>query len=539
MAKKILSALLIIAMLTTLLAGCGGTQTQPEETKEVVSDATTQQTEEVKEPKEPVTIVYWYRNAVGEQEYTDQVEAKLNEILAATEGYEHITIDLHPCTRDYKQELTLGQASQAQIDLVSTAMLSLANEVEDGSIIPLDDLLAQNPEVTAELPEWLMEMGKVNGETYVVPNYQQASSQYYFVTPKEYMDLAGYTVEDFQKVFFKEDKTAEEVSNLFVDYLLKVREATGKETKWLDVMTESRFWINNGNIELSLNWFGYYYTNLETNALEFSSTNPQLIDAWKYQAEWYDKGYVHPDTATVDMESFRGANYLNDEALVGSFTSTVGSMETVSKSLSDAYGVEVVAIPVSDYVYIPREWGAGGVGVSATCEHPEEAMAVMALLFNSKYDEFYSTLCWGLEGVHYEKNADGTIKTLEFDGSQGGAETSYCYHKWTGGNTFNAWCNQSTSQELNDYVVNEINEGANTVASPYAGAPISIADFSTEQAQIIAVLDEYNDTLLKGVAGVERTEKLIEEFLNKLEAAGLSKVTESVNAQAKAFLEAK
>ncbi len=537
MKKRFLSALLCATMMASLVVGCGAKEEpaaeEPAATEEVAESETPE------EPKEPVTIAYWYRNAVGEQEYTDQVEAKLNEILASTEGYEHITIDLHPCTREYKQEVSLAQASGEQMDLLSLAMLDLATEVGDGSVIPLDDLIAQSPETVAELPEWLLKMGVVDGQTYYVPNYQQATQNYYYVTPQAYLDAAGYTVEDFQKVFFKEDKTAEEVAALFEDYCLKVREGTGKETKWIDSVAETRLWIDCTNIELSLNWAGYYYTDLDTNELKFSYTKPEIMNAWNEQAELYDKGLVHPDAATIDREAFHNANWLNDEAFIGVFTHGVGSMEMLSKSLSDSFGFEVVAIPASERLYVPREWAAGGVGISSTSEHPEEAMAVMTLLFNSKYEEFYNTLCWGLEGTHYEKNADGTIKTLEFDGAQGGAETTYCYHKWTGGNTFNAWCNQSSSEELNDYILNEMNEGPNTIASPIAGAPISIAEFETEKAQIIAVLEEYGNTFLWGAAGVDGTEKLVNEYMNKMEAAGLSKMTESVNEQVKAFLDAK
>ena len=142
---------------------------------------------------------------------------------------------------------------------------------------------------------------------------------------------------------------------------------------------------------------------------------------------------------------------------------------------------------------------------------------------------------YGLEGIHYEKNSDGTIKTLEFNGSQGNASTTYCYWKWVGGNTFNAWLNQSMTQEQEDYIKNEINENPDNAKSSLMGLVIDTAPVQTELAQVTSVCEEYRETLLAGAMG-SKTESYLQEYYTKLENAGLSKIIDEFNAQVKKFL---
>ena len=199
---------------------------------------------------------------------------------------------------------------------------------------------------------------------------------------------------------------------------------------------------------------------------------------------------------------------------------------------------EVVVFGVDDYNFVGLRNAAQGVGVSSTSENKEDAANFLALLYNSKYAEFYNTLCYGIEGIHYNVVGDGKIETTEFGGSQGGADTTYCYWKWVGGNTFNAWLNQSMTQEQEDYILHEINEGDNTVVCPLAGMIVDTKPIENELTQMQAIVAEYFDTLRYGSKGAD-TEAYMKEYLDKLEKAGLSTVLEELNAQADAFLSSK
>ena len=209
MAKKMLVALLCMCFGIGTLAGCGSEEVQHEETK--TSNVETKESESAidsseivkEEPKEPVTINYYYMNGVGEQQYTNQVEDVLNEILKGMEGYEHITIDLHP-SKDFATDFTLAQAAGEQIDLVATFGLDLNTLIPNGDFLPLDDLLENNPAVVSEYPDWLVDMGKMYGSQYVIPSYQQAANEMFVYMPVKYLDMyyskTGKTEEDIRKI---------------------------------------------------------------------------------------------------------------------------------------------------------------------------------------------------------------------------------------------------------------------------------------------------------------------------------------------------
>ena len=185
-------------------------------------------------------------------------------------------------------------------------------------------------------------------------------------------------------------------------------------------------------------------------------------------------------------------------------------------------------------IVLPPENAAGGVAIASNSAHPEEAAKVLALLFNGKYKQFYNTLCWGIEGVHYNKLGDDQIETLEFSGSQGGADTTYCYHKWRGGNTFNAWNNQALTEEQEQYLLHDLNEGDSTVTT-LSGFIFNKDDVQTKIEQCTAVSDEYRDTLGGGIKG-DDWEAYYEEYIGKMELAGVRDVIDAYNSQLNAYL---
>lgn len=89
--------------------------------------------------------------------------------------------------------------------------------------------------------------------------------------------------------------------------------------------------------------------------------------------------------------------------------------------------------------------------------------------------------------------------------------------------------------EQRDYILNEINEGDNTIKSPLLGMVLDTEPVANELAQIKSLHKEYIKSLSYGVYGKD-IDKYIDEFIAKLEAAGLQKVLDEFNAQATAYL---
>lgn len=522
--KKILALVLAVVMMVGICSACTKTPASSQTVSQAESKADVSSTAE---PKKPVTIRYYYANGAGIQSKTVDVQKKLNEMLAGMEGYEHISLELVPMT-DYKTNFTLDETAGKQIDLVATYGLDLSTCVDAGSFIDLKDILPKFPEIMKELPEWLIEMGKYNGTQYYVPSYQQAANGYFFIMPTAYLEAAKMTEADVRKVL--QSGTQDEKLDFCENYTKAVREGTGKQTKWLDngiILNRILYWVeyindNYGQLILREGADGPEYWPMTDNAKK----------TYERTAKWYQEGLIHPDIATIDTNNFNAENFMNDESFVYKFAEASASEQQVKDNQGWATDIPITVIQLSDHWYIGSKWAAGGNAIHSTCKNPDDAMAIVQLLMTKQGEEFYNTFIWGLEGVHWEwvDKADKRIKTLEFDGSQGRSDGTYTTWKWNVGNTFNAWKNQAVKDGQNEYILNEIHNGKNTVTSPMMGYTWDLSGVKDQIADVKAVTDEYIGGLQNGIYG-KNWEAKYDEYIAKLKAAGVQEILDTVTKQ--------
>lgn len=241
---------------------------------------------------------------------------------------------------------------------------------------------------------------------------------------------------------------------------------------------------------------------------------------------------------TVNFDSFKEQNMMSTDTnrYVYSFSNGTGSSEYLTEFLSQSYGFDVVSIQLSDY-YAPAAYAAGGDGVAIMCEHPEEALKVIECMNIERGKEIYNTVVYGIEGTHWEfvdKEAN-TINTFGYDGPQRGSDYLYSAHKWTMGNTFNAYLNQGCSEETTE-IAKEINESPTTIHSALAGISYDVTGISTQLEQITAIYTEYQQTLLNGSKGQDGWRAYYDEYVEKLQKAGLEEVLTEIQKQVDAFL---
>lgn len=522
--KKILALVLAVVMMVGICSACTKTPASSQTVSQAESKADVSSTAE---PKKPVTIRYYYSNYVGMQSKTKEVEAKLNEMLSKMEGYEHISMELVPLA-DGQTSFTLDETAGKQIDLVATYGLDFTTLADAGSFIDLKDILAKFPEISKELPEWLIEMGKYNGTQYYVPTYQQASNGMFIYFPTAYLEAAKMTEDEVRKIFQK--GTVEEQLKFYEDYTKAVREGTGKQTKWIDP---------GFSFARMFDWVEYIDDNYGELILRETGKDPiywpMTDDAkkvYEYAAKWYQEGLIHPDVATLKGSDFSGKNFMNDQSYIFGYAEAASSEEQLKENLGWAKEIPATVIQMRDHWYIGSKWAAGGNAIHSTCKNPDDAMSIVQLLMTKQGEEFYNTFIWGLEGVHWEwvDKADKRIKTLEFEGSQGGADGTYTVWKWEVGNTFNAWKNQAVKDGQNEYILNEVHNGKNTVTSPMMGYTWDLASVKDQRSDVKAITDEYLKSLRSGVYG-KNWEAKYDEYMNKLKAAGIQDILDTVTKQ--------
>lgn len=531
--KKTCGLLLAVSMAAGMSgcgqeAGTGGDKNGAGSAPETASGQSQSQ-ENKEETKDPVTLEWYYRGN-GVQKDTQSVEDAVNDLLKNYEGLEHVTIHMNPfASADYANGVLLAQTSGKQIDILNTVGLDFVTEVRNETFLALDDYL--NSErfagLKAELPEWLWALGGVEGSTYIVPNYQRGANRQYLELPAVYQQYTD--VDKLRKMLVDESVPIEDLAAEIEKIVLAVREAEGVDTKYVFGLP--------GMVTLK-EGLGGYKENLANGGFvmfagETQVKNIYLDETYKKAceivADWYERGLIPADMLVRQKSDYIKENMLNEEAIPVHFDQGYGDEATASANFTRSHGFDAIALPLHEKYFMANAWGAGGNGVTASCEHPEEAVAFLEALTTERGKEIYNTIVYGLEGVHYEKLDEKHIRTLEYDEAQGSGETSYAALKWIIGNTFHAYLNQGCLDGDNEIAL-EINENPENLISPAMGFRLDTEPVATEIEQCSAVVAEYKDTLEWGAKG-SKWQAYYDEFVRKLEAAGYQKVIDEIQAQ--------
>ncbi len=539
--RQILSTLLAVAMVCTVFAGCGQQAEVSEENSAPKESTVSSEAEESKvveeEPKEPV-LLEWYFNGNGQQADTEEVEAAVNELLKEYPGLEHVSINLNAFPgAEIPQQVALAQASGAQIDILCSVSLDFYEQVALGSWMPIEDYISE--ELKAELPEWLWERATVDGHIYMVPNYQNAFNTQYLLFPKEYMDKYG-NYDEMKAILQDENTTLREKADCLEKYVMAVDEGEGGAKYASKIAMDNTSGTSGFTFTTPFDKLINKFIVVDgTNEVIHAHEQDYYKEEWAIYADWYEKGIYAPDGLSTSTVNYAYQHMMDDMSMVYCAKESYGSEERVAQSFTEQYGFEVVAIQSQYDNYIQNTWAAGGNGISSTCEHPEEAAKFLeAITCGSEMGKkIYNTLVFGLEGKHYEfvDEANDRIRTFEYDGSQGGIDTSYAAKKWVIGNSFYAYKNQAVTDDQYP-VAKELNESPETLTSSLVGFVPDTSSITTLLEQITAVEKEYEYSLPLGVMGVDGWEACYDEYMNKLKVAGLDEVKAELQKQLDEYL---
>lgn len=469
----------------------------------------------------------WVFPGPGEQKDSKMVWAEFNKKIKEFPGLENVDVDIECInSADYKQRIMLMQTGGEEIDILSTYTLDFPKEIQNGSLLELDDLMkSENVDLVNELPDWIINMGKKGDKTYSIISYQaMCRSDPGIIIPKTLYDK--YVDENKVKEAFYNTPYYDEDNWQVVGEILQTLKDNG-ELGLGYLNPGSIETVNNGHDQV----YGSFFTKFDddSNKLYHYAELPEYKTAIKYLNDWYKKGLIRQDILSVDIDT--------DKKGTGGYTIFQGGTDGFGSKLREfkkEYNEDFEQIKSREYNYVLPTAAGGGLSISAGSKHPKEAMRVIDVLSSEKGKELYNLMLYGIEGVHFNKAGDNVVELC--DGAGSNSSDTYGQYHWVVGNSKLGY-ETKDNEGLKKYQYEVENEGENTKISKYMGFIPDTDEIETDLLKMQSIQEEYAPTLAKGA--VDDVDAYYNEFIEKLKLAGLDKVKENLQKQLDEFVASK
>lgn len=500
--KKLVKTLAVSLAMTVLagtMAGCGSSGSKEStQASPVNEDGTLDTSEEV----ELVMYVISDRPA-GQDIVDDNLNQLLKERLNCTLKINWIG------WAEFANKYPLLFSSGEQFDMAyaSATWLQYASYAQKGAFMNLDDLWeTYAPNNYARQTEESKQQAKVAGHYYCVPTLLSTYDTY---GPIYRTDIMEGTDWDGKM------ETMEDVE----EYLDIVKE-THPELEPLDVsasgmLADSMFYFYNGYKNIDAQDFLFYDTAAEHPTVEFIADMDCTKDYLEMVQRWNEKGFF-PKSALADTDTTKTKN--------GKAAMNIHNVDTYSTYAAQRPEYQ---FQFSNYVknmsHLPSTQDC--MVISNTSQNPERALAFWDLVTSDQ--EVYDAFFYGIEGTTYEVNEQNQYKILDTD-LYG---TNAMYAARTDGLNLEQEGTPEDYRTMLDAFESEIESGKG--AERFTGFSFDTSNIETEMAACSNVKQQYWDPLSLGYTDAESG---LEEFAEKMKAAGVERIQEEAQRQLDEYL---
>lgn len=461
----------------------------------------------------------------------DAALAELNDILT-----EKINAELqiyYISWTDYlsNYNLTLAQMD-GSVDLVGTASdwLDAWPNAKNGAFLELSEEMLQTyaPKTWASVSPEHWELCKYDGEIYLMPedNYAQWTN-HGFIYRMDWAKEAGLadgvqSWEDLTTYFKYVKETYPDITPWDSDGTQYGQMAGG----WI---TSHSDYVPIDGISANAMWGGTK-DDLYTIYSPYMTETDSLVEYAKMMKEWDEIGVWQTDvlnnTASTNRDDYRVGKVAAEQHHTQTWTDLVShtTQNTIYDTDEDAetgffyFGQEtgnVVALNITH----------GAMAVSAGSENPERALMVYDMIRNDP--ECYQLLCYGQEGVSWEKTGDGMKTTPEgynADTQNVNGVTNF----WWGRNDDLEIRDASRNWEKIDALYAEYD--SKKIDYPYGQFILNNDNIQSYIANINEIYTNYMKQISFGkYSGT--AEEIVAEFQQALKDAGIDIVTEEIQRQ--------
>jgi putative aldouronate transport system substrate-binding protein len=516
--RKFICAVIASMLLSTALTGCTGNKTSNQTQKDA-----------------PVNLTFYYQNSPVND--SDRIMGKANKIIEKS-----INAHLNLVAIDgasYAQKMNLMINSGDPWDLCFTAFwggINFSQNAANGAYADLTDLMPKYaPQSYSRIPQGLWNGVKVNGKICAVVNYQQwgAAARKGFEFRKDIADEVGF---DWKAVKGKSTIDALNLIGPFLGSALKKHpDMIGWETSssYSFFANEPMMWDMEAVGDMTTpGWVKFAAPNKVINQFE----TPEFAQYCDIMRDWYQKGYVRKDGATLkDTSPDRKASKIVAEKAyswpdtLDSAAANGGKIEVDKMSMSTIDKAPAVGVSTTRTI-IPAGAGSNAaIAINSKSKNTVKALQLIELLNTN--NDLYKLINYGEEGVDYQYTSDGTMKQID-------GKYNFNWNDWQIGQSYspdftralydkNAHGDKAKNNQKVVFAADKTAE-----LSPVTGFTFDATPVKTQLANCNSVFTEMVPALSNGCVDPK---KVLPEFLSRLKAAGVDDVIKEKQKQLDAW----
>ncbi|MGG1519315.1 ABC transporter substrate-binding protein [Paenibacillus oryzisoli] len=505
--NKIATSLLSTVVVTSIaLTGCGKSDEGQNAQSTAAASTAPTAAAATQKPLDPVELSIYYPGtaqkdvAAVEEEMNKQLKDKINATVKIN------AVDWG----NWAQKINLMSASGEPFDLLFTAGWdNFSGNVAKGAFLDLTPLIDKYAKETkAQMNPLLLSGTAVNGKNYAIPVEKEMAQEFGVVLNKDLVDKYKF---DITKI-----KTLADLEPML--QTIKEKEP-GVTPMW------------GGKNNISLIPFEQIGNGAVPGAIKNNDGSTKVVDQWETQEmkdqlkllkDWNAKGFFQKDPATqkdAGPSNKAGTTFAQWQQL------TPGK----DAVLSQQWGHPMVQVVLTQPYTSSGDLNGAMTAISRTSKNPDRAMMLINLLHTDA--KLLNTLVMGVEGKHYAKVNDTTIKVP--DGMKAGQTGYVPGNNYMFGNQFlnYLWDNEDPKKWDQYKQFNASAKPSAIVGFSYDAEPVK-----NEEAAIVNIYNAYIDGLSTGVIDYE---KELPVFIDKMKKAGLDKVIAEKQKQVDEFLKTK
>lgn len=489
-------------MIAGLLAGCGnGSSGGSGDADTSGSSSGDSASSDVSSGDMP-TVTMAMMNFSGSPAGLERVSNLLSEYMQEQIGVKFELTIMDSAT--YKQNMTLMLTSGEQVDIFNAITLGYTSVVNKDYCLDLEEndlIQTYGSGILETLDETYVDACRIGGTLYALPQQRDmAAGLAGIAIGAEYLDAIGF---DYESLYEEGDEviyyTLDGVSDIFAQlhekfpdlYVFAPQEATLSQGPKIDAIGGDTFGV---------------LLDPENSLAVEDLYSSDIFKEWCTMFyNWNQAGYISADALTDDTAA-------TSQVKAGTCMSyATATKPGIRQQESNLCGRDMVIFQCGDDFMKSSAVAGMPWCINSQTENPEAAMKVLNLLYTDAYAS--NLLCWGEEGVEYQKTDDGHITFA--DGVDASTSEYYNNVNWETPNQFIAEIWEGDDLGIWDKMATFNSESVKSKALGFS------FDNSAVSATYTALTNVYNEYVLSLFYGFTDPETGIPELCSALESAGL------------------